>query len=278
MIIVYWAFLLAITAFSTSSYAGDTLSRINETQTVRCGYVEYSPALIKDMKTGIWSGFNADIMKEVGQRLDLKVEFSSPTGWATVVADLNTKKFDMLCSGFWVHPNVGKFALFSRPFIFQPVFVVARANDERFDHPLDLNSPDLKMVALEGDNPVNIAKADFPKAKILELPNMTDFSQVLVNVADGRADFTIVDAYTFGAYAKNNPGKLKLVNTHHPVRVYPVSFVFNSNDSVFRDAVNAALDEMILDGTMDKIFQKIDIYPHAFYRATIPYKDPSATP
>ena len=278
MIIIYWALLFAITTFSTSSYAEDALSHINKTQTLRCGYVEYSPALTKDMKTGVWSGFNADIMKEIGQRLDVNIDFASPTGWATVVADLNTKKFDMLCSGFWVHPNVGKFALFSRPFIFQPVFIVARANDTRFDHHIDLNSPNLKMVALEGDNPVNIAKADFPQAKVLELPNMTDFSQVLVNVADGRADFTIVDAYTFGAYNKNNPGKLKLINTQHPVRVYPVSYVFQSTDVIFRDAVNAALDEMILDGTMDKIFNKIDIYPHAFYRATISYKDPASTP
>ena len=81
-----------------------------------------------------------------------------------------------------------------------------------------------------------------------------------------------------GAYNKNNPGKLKLINTQHPVRVYPVSYVFQSTDVIFRDAVNAALDEMILDGTMDKIFNKIDIYPHAFYRATISYKDPASTP
>ncbi len=271
MKILSYACLLSLLLCPLLVHAESAISRVNKSQTINCGYVEYAPALKKDLNTGTWSGFNADIMKSVGQRLELKVDFSTSTGWATVIADLNTKKFDMLCSGFWVHPSIGKFALFSRPFVFQPTFIVARANDKRFSHSINLNSPDLKMVALEGDNPINIAKADFPNAKILELPNMTDFSQVLVNVANGRADFTIVDAYTFGAYNKNNPKKLRLVNTDSPVRIYPVSFVFNADDVVFRDAVNAALDEMILDGTMDKIFNNIDAYPNAFYRATIPY-------
>ena len=253
--------------------ANSTIKKVNETNTIRCGYVEYLPALTKDFKTGQWNGFDYEVMHAIGDRLELKVEHTSPTGWATVVADIKAKKFDMLCSGFWVHPNVGKFALFSRPIFYQPVFVVARHSDGRFTQNSDANHSDLKMVALDGDNPVHIAKAEFPKAEILTLPNMTDFAQVLVNVATGKADFTIVDAYTFGAYNKNNPGKLKIVNSDNPIRIYPVSFVFSPDDIVLRGAVNAALNELILDGTIDKIFDKYDTYPNAYYRAEIPYRD-----
>lgn len=265
------SFLWPVTQSAASSSG---MARVNESQTLRCGYVEYFPALTKDMKTGKWSGFNYDILKAIGQRLELDVKYAASTGWATVVADLNAKKFDMLCSGFWVHPNVGKFALFTRPVFFQPVFVVARVGDKRFSKTNDLNDEKLTMVALDGDNPVNIAHADFPKAKVLTLPNMTDFSQVLAHVATKKADFTIVDAVTFGEYNKNNSGKLHIVDSRKPIRIYPVSYVFHAEDYLLRDAVNAALDELILDGSIDHIFNKYDVYPHSYYRPVVPFANP----
>lgn len=269
----YLTATVALLSLSIPAYAGSVLDKVNASGTIRCGYVEYSPALTKNLETGQWQGFDYDVLQAIGNRLQLNINYTAPTGWATVVTDLDSGKFDMLCSGFWVHPNIGKFALFSRPVFFQPVFVVARADDSRFSSKTDLNTPDLKMVALDGDNPVAIAASDFPEAETLILPNMTDFSQVLVNVETKKADFTIVDAYTFGAYNKHNPGKLKIVASDHPVRIYPVSFVFGKDDIVFRDAVNAALDELILDGTIDRIFDKYDEYPNAYYRAEVPYKN-----
>ncbi len=250
-----------------------SLDRMERSHTLSCGYIEYVPALSKDMKTGEWSGFNADILKQVASRLELKLDFAQPTGWATVVPDLMTKKFDMMCTGYWVHPNMAKHVLFSRPFAYQPVFIAARIDDDRFNEKTNLNDEKLTMVALDGDNPINIASADFPKAKILSLPNGTDYAQVLVNVDMKKADFTIVDPHTFGAYNKNNPGKLKLISGN-PLRIYPVSYVFRIDDYALRDAVNLAMDEMILDGTMDKIFDKYSEFPHGFYRASVPMINP----
>lgn len=261
-------------AFSFTSHAEPALNQVNKTNTMRCGYYEYEPALTKDMKTNEWRGFDYDIVKAVADRLQLKIEHTTPTGFATVVSDLNARKFDVFCTGFWVHPNVGKFAIFSRPAFFQPAFVVARIDEKRFASNTDLNSEKLKMVAMDGDNPIHIAHTDFPEAQVMALPNMTDFSQVLVNVANGKADFTIVDAFTFGTYNKNNPGKLKILSPDKPIRIYPVSYVFSSEDAQFRDAFDAALNELILDGTIDRIMDKYDQFDNTYYRAVLPYKNP----
>ncbi|MGE4352294.1 MAG: substrate-binding periplasmic protein [Bdellovibrionales bacterium] len=267
-----WAAVgIALVLIAGGAMAQDGIDRVNKSNTLRCGYVPYPPAMVQDFKTGKWSGFEVDIVGAVAARLGLTVDYTVETGWATVVADLKSHKFDMLCSSFWVHPNVGRFALFSRPAFFQPVFVVSRADDTRFGSAVNLNDPALKMVALDGDNPVNIAAADFPKAQVVTLPNMTDFSQVLVNVADGKADFTIVDVVTFGNYNKHNPKKLRIVTPDKPIRIYPASYVFEAGDGVLRDAVNAALDELILDGTLDRIFDKYEVYPYSYYRARIPF-------
>lgn len=108
--------VFGIAAFlpATNVSAETALDRINATNTIRCGYIEYEPALYKDLKTRERRGFDYDIMRVVGERLQVKIDYATSTDWGTVVPDLNTKKFDVLCNGFWVHPNVGKYALCSR--------------------------------------------------------------------------------------------------------------------------------------------------------------------
>lgn len=258
-----------------SAHAGAALDRVKESNTIHCGYVTYEPALFKDFKTKEFSGFDYDIVKAIADRLLLKVDYTTPTGWATVPPDLEAQKFDMLCSTEWVNPKAAKYMLYSRPVFFQPIFIVARANDARFDNSFAaIDDKKISLAVLEGDNPVFIAKTDFPKATLFELPNMTDFSQVLETVATGKADITIVDANTFGTYDSHNPGKLKIVNPKKPVRIYPASYGFQLSEVAFRDAVDAALNELILDGSIDRILDKYEKYPNAIYRATVDFRNP----
>src|SRR5689334_8493641 len=102
-------FLIIVLALLSSlpAYAQPAIDHVNSTNTVRCGYVEYNPGLVKDLQTSRWTRYDYEITKAVGERLQLKVDYTAPTGWATVVPDLKTGKFDVLCSGFWVHPFAG---------------------------------------------------------------------------------------------------------------------------------------------------------------------------
>jgi len=256
-----------------SAQANDTMDRIVKDGTIRCGYVSFEPGMRKDPATGKFSGYDYDVMQAVANRLDVKATYPVETGWGTFTADLQSKKFDMLCDGDWVNPKIAKFALFSRPLHFEAIYLIVRADDKRFDKDLAaVNDAKIKMVALDGDNPVFIAKTDFPKTKIMELPDMTDLSQTLVDVETGKADVTIVDKYTFGTYNDHNPGKLKIVQPDHPIRIYPTSFVFTPDDYLLRDAVNAALDELILDGTLSRINKKYSKYPGVYMDAQVPVK------
>jgi ABC-type amino acid transport substrate-binding protein len=270
---------LLIAGFSLYLATGQTalannLDNVLKTNTINCGYVPYAPAMMKNLKTNQWEGFDYEVMQAVVGRLLLKTNYSTTTGWSTIPTDLNMGKFDMLCSGYWVNPKTAKFVLFSRPFYFQPVYLVARANDTRFVSKEIINNKHIKIAVIESDNPVFIANTDFPQAKLFELPNMTDFSQVLESVATKKADITIVDANTFGLYNKTNPNKLKMLFTNAPVRIYPTAFAFAQNNHGLREAVNAALDELILDGTIDKIFDKYEQFPHSVYRARLNYHNP----
>ena len=258
---------------ASGAQAGDTIDRILKNNAINCGYVTFVPNLVKDSATSKYSGFDYELMNAVANLLDTKANFKTEGGWGTIPEDLRAKKYDMLCVLNWQNPKIAKFVLYSRPVYYQPVFLVARANDTRFDtDKAVINDAKVKVVVVDGDSPMMIAKNDFPKAKITELPPTTDFSQVFVNVADGKGDVTISDKYSFEDYNEHNPGKLKIVQPQNPIRIYPGSYAFAPDDYVLQGAVNSALDALILDGTVHRLIKKYEKYPGVYYDAEVPMK------
>lgn len=248
------------------------MARIEATQTLRCGYVPYYPAMVKDEKTAEFKGFDVDLMQAVTQRLGVKLEWSVESSWMNVVTDLTAGKFDMLCNTYWTNPQTAQHTLYSRPIFYQPLFIAAREADTRFDNDLQrINAKDITIAVLDGDAPVEIAAETFPQAKLHALPHNVPFAQVMLEVASGKADVTIVDANNFGGFAAANPGQLKLVQVDKPVRVLPVSFVFGPHDYLLKNAVDNVLDQMILEGSAAKIVKRGATHPSALYPAIIPY-------
>ena len=262
----FTALILVFLCFG-SAQAGPALDKAQIGATLNCGYVSYPPALVKDAKTGEWSGFDKDFIVEIVNRLRAKHVFKYESNWGTVPEDLKTGKYDVLCSTYWVNPEKAKFVLFTRPLYYQPIFIVTRIDDHRFDKDLSkLNDPKVTMVALEGDVPVGVIQNDYPKAKLMTLPGMSSkYSDTMLWVADGKADAGIMDASEFYNYNKNKPGKLKLTALDRPVRLFPVSFVLSQNEMALWHAFNTAIEEMQLDGTLDRIMRKYIFAPHAFY-------------
>ena len=250
-------------------------ARVVNSQTLNCGYVPYYPAMLKNEQTGVYEGYDVDVMNALAQRMGLKLNWATESSWMTVATDMENGKFDMFCNTYWTNPKTAQHVLYSRPVYYQPLFVIARADDTRFDADLGrINSPDIKVAVLDGDAPVAIVEERFPKAQLHSLSHNLPFSQVLVEVADKKADVTISDTNNLGGYLAQNPGKLKVVRVQEPVRIFPVSFLFGPDDHQLKNAVDNALHQMILEGSLDKILDKYEQNAHAVYRAQVPLRNP----
>jgi ABC-type amino acid transport substrate-binding protein len=259
-------FVVLALFLGAQAHAADAIAKAQIGKPLTCGYVVYAPALMQDQKTKAWSGFDKDFADLVVQRMESTYERTAETNWGVVVEDLRSNKYDFLCTTYWVNPHKAKFALFSDPLYYQPSFPVARIDDKRFDgHPERLNDPKIKIAVLEGDNSVNIAKVDFPKAELVTLSSMQKYSDTALWVASGKADVALFDAAAFDLYNKNNPGKLKLINTDKPLRVYPAGFVFKGSDVQLWHAFNMAIQELRLDGSLERVMRKYITAPHAYY-------------
>ncbi len=134
--IKFFATLLVLIASASIAHADPVMDRINKSQTIRCGFVSYSPGSMKDTATGKMAGYNVDIIEEAARRMGLKVEWAHETNWPTIATDLQTNKFDVACAAYWMNPKSSLQMLSSDPVFYQPLFFAVRADDTRFDKTL----------------------------------------------------------------------------------------------------------------------------------------------
>jgi len=260
----------------TPSYAAENSiwDKVMAKQNLRCGYVTYDFGFMKDVNTGKFTGYDKDIMEKVTDKLGLKLEWIPAGGWGTVVEDLKSGKFDMLCNSYWTSAEIAKYVLYTRPTMYQPAFFIARTDDRRFDDKKPLiNDPSISIAAVENDGPYFYARDKYPKATIHPLPHSFDYSLIATEVATKKSDLTIVDAVTAGKYNEKNPGKVRLIMVDDPIQIVPTAFVIPTGETQMKQAIDQVMDEMILSGDLKLIFARYNKYPHSYYFPAIPYQE-----
>ncbi len=249
--------------------------RVIQTGKIRCGYVIYPPDCIKDPNTGKLSGIGVDAIELIAKKLALKVEWAEEVGWGTMLEGLQTGRYDVVASLVWTNANRAKLMGFSKPLVYSPIYVYAHKGDHRYKGQLEkINSPEVKIVTIDGETAQVIADADFPKSSRLSMPQMTDYAQVALSLASGKADIALLEPIIANEYLRHNPGSIENISQGKPIRVFANTFMFNRGQSEFKEMVDTVLDEIINSGAMDKIISKYEKAPNELFRVAPPYKLP----
>jgi ABC-type amino acid transport substrate-binding protein len=263
--------------FTSPSFANENIlvfDRVIANKEIRCGYVAVPPHIIKDPNTGRLSGIIYDVMEEAGKLLDLKINWAEEVGFATMNPGLDAGRYDAICFGYWQNPTEAKLGYlgFSTPLYYMPVGAFVRVDDARFKQGLDpINDPDIRISSSDGMIASMIAQQDFPNAKVISLPNMTDVSQNLMEVITGKADVTFL-AYRDGfRFEKMNPGKVRNIDIDQPVRVFPSTIAIPQNDRRFEVMLNTAFIQLLNGGQINRILKKYEEYPGAILPVAQPY-------
>ena len=248
-------------------------TRVLSSGTIRACYIVYPPALIKDPNTGKLSGVFFDTLNKAAENMGLKVDWNTEVGWGDAIEALNANKCDIVGSDAWSNSTRGKSAEFIQPIYYSAINAYARANDNRFDTDITIaNNANYRLVTLDGETSQVIASQKFPNAKTLQLPQLTDVSQLFVNVADGKGDMTFQEAITANQYMKNNPGKIKNVSVRKPIVVYGNVMMVKKGEFTFKSAIDNAIIELLNNGYVDGTINNYEKeYPGGFYRVAVPY-------
>jgi ABC-type amino acid transport substrate-binding protein len=262
--------LVVALLFPLTAHAEDYKSafeRVMATNTLRCGYLIYPPAMSIDPNTGQLSGATYDIVEKLGSDLGLKVEWVEEVGPGSWQEGLRQRRYDMLCSLSPATTPRARVTLFSDPVFFYSFYAYVRADDTRFDSDISLaNSPEVTITAIDGSTAENCARTAFPQAKLHSLPDLTDYVQMLLEVQMGKADLTISDGAQVRAFEEKNPGVVRQVPSPRPLLVVPGSFFFALHEFQLAAMINTALRNLQYSGFIDKALDDLAVQSGVSYR------------
>lgn len=256
------------TATQTSVY-----DRVIQSSTIRAAYISYLPGGYKDPNTGQLSGIFVEAMEAAAKSLDLKVEWTEEVAWGTMIEGLLADRYDVVGTPVWDVPSRGKVVGFSIPLYYSGIGAYVRQDDNQFDGKIDsLNSKDVKIATIDGEMAEVIANSQFPDAQHVSLAQISDVSQMLLNVAENKSDVTFVEAYTGNKFLEKNPNSLKNLAAEQPIMVLGNSVMFKRNQTEFASMLNSALKNLVNSGTVDKLIAKYTPKPGLIYASARPYR------
>lgn len=246
--------------------------RVLRTKTLRCAYSIYPPYCMKDPNTEKLTGIFIEVMEAMGKKLELKVDWVEEVGFGVIFEGLEVDRYDIYSSGVWPNALRGKKGYFSKPIFYNAIRIWVRADENRFQKLEDLNSPEIRMSAHDGTIEQGIIKIDFPKAQQVFLPQLTPWTDNLMNITTGKADVTFGEATAVRPFLEKNPGTLKEFETERPIRIFANTYAMKMGENEFKSMIDSAIDELINDGTVEKILQKYEAVPGEFLRVAPPYQ------
>lgn len=263
----------AATGATLVSAQESVLARVSRSKTLRCGYILYDFVVNKDPNTGAMSGILVDAMTEMTKRLGWTVEWTEELSYTTGFEGLKTGRYDVVCTALWGFPETAKLTEFVGPLFYEPIGIWVRADDHRFDDNWDkINDPAVTISGVDGTFPALEAKALYPKAKLMALPQLSPYAAPLMDVATGKADVTFITNSMGLAYNRANKGALRNIAGEPPFRIFPIYLAVEKGAFEMQTLLNSVLNLMQNDQTMEKIIRKYEKDKGSFYRVAKPYR------
>lgn len=258
-------FLLLCFAIPASSFAEENYAsafeRVVQKGVIRCAYFVWPPYLIKDINTGKMSGINYDFMEEIGKTLSLKIDWTEEVGPGNAVEGLETNRYDVVCSTLWEDAGRLKNSYLTQPTFYSAAYAVSRADDKRFDNAkYPINSEDVTLPVIDADYTYSVAVNNFPKAKLLSLPQGSDGSLLMTSVVTKKADVVFIDKGTMADFNKSNNNALRLVEGLPPLKIFGESLAVKSDEIRLGLLLDHAIRIIVDDGKADNIVKKYPDY------------------
>lgn len=258
---------------ATDTEKADVYARVMDSGTIRCGYALWPPAVLaKDPITGNITGIFHDVIEAAAANMNLKVEWTEEVAWGpTTEAGLNTDRYDLFCSALWMQGGRAPYFNYSIPIMYSASHLYVRADDTRFDGNIGLmNDPQYRLAIMDGEQSALIARRHFPKAQVVATPQLGELTQLLMDVATGKADGAFLEPSLAKAYADANPGTIRQA-TENPYQVFANVFGARLGEERFSRMLDSALNELLHSGEIDRIIGKYEPDRGVFMPVALPY-------
>ncbi len=209
----------------------------------------YPPFNFIDKDTGEPAGWDYDAVREICKRINCVPEFKE-AAWDGIFPAMQAGEYDMLADGVTITPERAKIVDFSIPYVTIGQVLLVRADDP-VKSVEEFKADPNKLVGTQiGTTNEIVAKKNFPEDRV---KSFEDFGAAIMALLSGDVDGVVIDNVTASGFMKENPGKLRILG--QLTSDEQLGFVFPPG-SELKDAVNAALESMKADGTLDALNKK----------------------
>ena len=252
-LIVFFCLMMMLSAGCINDSNADALSLLGR-GTIKIGIDdEFAPMGFHD-KNGEIIGFDVDLAKEAAKRMNLKVEFV-PINWGQKKEELNSGRVDVLWNGCDITKERKEYMIFSKPYMNnRQILVVKRGNTQHIYSVSDLEG---KIVGTQaGSNSTDYIEENKKlKDTFEEFKTYLNFKEAFEELDKDLVDVLIVDEFIARYEVTNRSNRFEVID----VTVGPASKIgigFRKDNVALRDSLQKVFDEMVKDGTANKISEK----------------------
>ncbi len=234
----------------TSTPQVSVLDKVIEKGIIRVGTTgDFSPFSYQTDGVTTYQGIDIELAKNLAKSLNVEVQFVKTT-WSTLMSDLAANKFDIGMSGITIKLLRQREALFSIPLLSSGKAAITQdENVEKYQTLAAINQPGVRVIVNPGGTNEAFARANFPKATIVENEdNLTIFQKIV----DGEADLMVTDAIETLVQEQIHP-ELDAVNPDEPFNFFEMGYLL-PRDHTFKAYIDQWLNLRQKDGTYQKIF------------------------
>lgn len=207
----------------------------------------YVPFEFLDTETGEMVGFDIDLINEIADRVGFEIDLEV-VEFDGIVSGMGTGRYDIGIAGMTITEDRAENFDFSDPYYDAGLILAVRADEDEID---SIDDVDGRPVATRAATTSETYLQDNTDAEVRTFPEIVNAYQDLVA---GRVDAVIYDVPNVLYYIENEAiGEMKAVGDTLTGEQYGIAF---PQGSELVDDVNAALAEMMEDGTYGDIYEE----------------------
>ncbi len=230
-------------------------SSIKEKGELVVGITYFEPMNYFD-ESGVLTGFETEFTTAVCEKLGVEPDFQE-INWDNKVFELDAKTIDVIWNGMTVNDELAQKMIFSTPYIRnKQVVIIKKSNADKYK---DLASMANASVTAEiGSAGETAVKADENLSK--NYNGCAAQKDVLMEIKAGTTEIGVIDYVMAKASIGEGTDYSDLMiveSVELPPEEYAVGI--RKDDTELRDKINAAIDEMVKDGSLKKLAEKYDL-------------------
>jgi polar amino acid transport system substrate-binding protein len=205
--------------------------------------------MLDDEGNGI--GYDYDLFTEICERANCTPVFEE-FAWEGMFEAAQAGEFDISCDGITIKLDRAKIIDYSDPIIEYGMVLLVRADETDFTNAETLAALPDKLAGVQlGTTNEDTIRTYLPDERI---KSFDDFPTAVTAMIAGDVDAIPIDMVAAVGYMRENPDELKILD--EPLTSGELIGIILPPGSEILPAVNAALNAMWDDGTMDELYQR----------------------